>query len=364
MALLHIDGFDHYGLDENNMTDGMYLEVDSQSTSYFTLSTANPRTGTYNLRRGTGFNGTHVVRTALGGEKTTAGQGVAVYFSQLPAFNNTYVLYDFRDAANAPQISVVIQSTGAISIVRGNNFAGDYIYTTPTPVVVAEAYQHIETWVTIDDAAGAVELRVNGVTVVSLTGVNTAATLNIETSQVALLGGSQKTGLNVDFGVTTDFDDYFIADDTGAYNNDFIGDRRVLTLFPNADTATEQWIPSTGSDSYAMINEADPDDETSYILCGPNDVGDQSQFELEDLPAEVSAVSGIMVVDRSRKTDAGPGNINTTVVSGASTAVTADHVMTEAYTYRKNVIEQDPGTSLPFTPTEVNNLKLKIERTG
>lgn len=353
MALLWMDGFDHYGTDTTNMTDGAWAEIVGA-----TLATDNPRTGSSSLK----IASANVrIRRVLGGAKTTAGLGAVYWFSNLPSTNDVLDIMQFRDAANNEQVTIVLQSTGVIEAFRGDGFTGTSLGDSGSPAVTAEAYTHIETMVTIDNSAGQVEVRVNGVTVLSISGVDTAATANIETSQVQItVNGTQPNP-----GVTTWYiDDIYCYDDTGSYNNDFIGDRRVYTLFPNADTAQADWSPSTGGDGYAMIDEADPNDDTDYIFTSggtsPNPV---SEFDLDDLPAGVSAVSAVSLIHRSRKTDAGDANIQLSAVSGSFETAGADNPMTEVYTYYEDVIEADPDTAAPFTPTAVDSLKLKIERT-
>lgn len=363
MALIFCDGFDHYGTDETNMTDGAYAEVDG-SSSEWTLSSTNPRTGTYSMRRGTSTTA-KLVRRVLGGAKTTVGQAIGLYMSQLPIANDGYVIYDFRDAANVPQISIGVQSTGTIVVKRGYINSGTTLYTTPSPAVVAEAYQHVETWAYFHQTLGTVEVRVNGVTVVSLSNIDTVATSNVECSQVALCCNTNKTVGGTTTDVISDVDDYFCCDDSGSYNNDFVGDRRVLTLMPNADTAQADWSLSTGVDGYALIDDVAPDDDSTYIYTGaPGSPGPVSEFDLDDLPGGVASISGVVVVNRSRKTDAGIANLQLGVVSGSSEAIGSDRAITEAYTYYHDVVETDPDTAAPFTPTAVDALKIKIERTA
>lgn len=358
--LIFCDGFDHYGLDETNMTDGAYAQVDSAALQW-ALSTTIPRTGTHNLRRGVSGLG-QVRRVFPGGLETSVGQAAAVRFSNLPTSNNVYVLYDFRDTANAIQISLIVQSTGILSVKRGNMTSGVEIGVTLTPAVVAEAYQHIETFVTFNNTTGSIEVRVNGVTVISETGIDTVSSSNEEASQVALHCGHNITSAT-GHGVITDVDDYFCYDDSGSFNNTFIGDRRVLTLFPDADTAQADWTPLSGT-GFSNIDEPDPDDDTTYISTAaggsPNPV---SEFSMENLPAGVSTISAVVIVNRMKKTEAGLANVLPSIVSGSSEAPGEDHPLTEAYAYYHEVIEADPDTSSPFTPSAVDSAKLKLERT-
>lgn len=346
MALLWCDGFDHYGT-LSALTDGVYAEV----AAGITLATTNPRTGTHHLA----FSGASHVRRVLGGAKTSVGLGAAFYYPALPVANNVGRLFEFRDATNTAQITIGIQSTGDISVKRGNA-GGTEIGVTASPAITAEAYQHVEAFVLFSNTVGTVEVRVNGVTVISLSGVDTVATANVECSQVAI-GGS--AGIN---GGSPQLDDLFCYDNTGSYNNTFIGDRRVLTLFPDSNTATADWTAVGAASGYEAIDEASPDDDTSYITAST--VTDTSEFGLQNLPAGVSTISAVVMVERARKTEAGTANTQVSIVQGVSESAGADKPLTEVYTYRQDVFEIDPNSAAPFTPSEVDSLKFKIERTA
>jgi hypothetical protein len=235
---------------------------------------------------------------------------------------------------------------------------------TASPVVTAETYQHVEALVFFSQTVGTVEVRVNGVTVLSITGADTVATANVECSQVAFLCAANDTS-NADHGVISDLDDVFCYDDTGSFNNTFVGDRRVLTLFPDADTAQADWTVVGAANGFDAINQANPDDDTTYISAGvPGSPTEVSEFGVEDLPAGISAVSAVVLVNRSRKTEAGTANVQMSVISGAAESAGTDHPMTEVYTYRQDVFETDPDSAAPFTPSEVDAIVIKADRTA
>ena len=53
--------------------------------------------------------------------------------------------------------------------------------------------------------------------------------------------------------------DYMDLDDLFITNlGDFVGDVRVDMLLPDGDTAVEEWSPSVGADSFAMLRNAPP----------------------------------------------------------------------------------------------------------
>lgn len=358
MGILWIDGIDHYGTDKTNMTDGSWAEV---GASDFAISTANPRTGAHSLHFANTSSSGADTRRVFGGAKTTVGMGAAFWLSNLPTDNDEAQIFGFRDTANAEQVVIILQTTGIIEAFRGAP-GSNSLGATSTPAVTAEAYTHIECMVTIDDSAGAVEVRVNGVTVLSIAGADTAQTTNIETSQVAVgkrQGTFNATGIDDLY-----IDDIFCYDDTGSFNNTFIGDRKVITLIPDADTAQADWTPLSGT-GFSNIDELDPDDDTSYISAGPSaSPALSSEFGLSDLPAGVSSVSAVVMVNRMLKTDAGTADVQPSLISVSSEATGTAHVLTEAYKYYHDVVEVDPDTTSPFTPSAVDALKLKVERTA
>lgn len=352
MALLWCDGFDHYG-SVANMLNGAWAEIASTGVS---LQTSNPRTGTHSMRLTANAGASNIARRVLGAPKTFVGLGMALWIPNLPPGNNEQQVFRWSDNANAVQLILFMQSTGVLELKRGGTVS---LGATASPVIVANAYQHVEAIATFSDTVGTFECRVNGVTVLSLTGLDTCATANIECSQVNIAGSFGGSG----FSSTTCYvDDLFAYDNVGSYNNTFIGDRRVLTLFPDANTATADWTAVGAASGYLCIDEATPNDDTDYITAST--VGLVSQFGLQNLPAGISVVNGVVMVERARKTEAGTANTQVSIVSGASVAAGADKPLTEVYTYRQDVFQTDPATAAPFTPAGVDSLQFKVARTA
>jgi hypothetical protein len=157
----------------------------------------------------------------------------------------------------------------------------------------------------------------------------------------------------------------FCYDGTGSFNNTFLGDRRVITLFPNADTVQADWTPVGSGTGFGAIDEVSPDGDTTYISAGlPGLPTPTSEFGMDDLTAGISAISGVILVNMSRKTEAGVANVQMSVISGASESAGTDQPMTEVYTYRQDVFEIDPASAAPFTVAEVDALLIKADRTA
>lgn len=59
-------------------------------------------------------------------------------------------------------------------------------------------------------------------------------------------------------------DDLYVINTSGTYHNDFLGDSRVVTLYPVADGTFTDFTPSTGSVHYVLVDEQTID-EYDYV---------------------------------------------------------------------------------------------------
>jgi hypothetical protein len=88
------------------------------------------------------------------------------------------------------------------------------------------------------------------------------------------------------------------------------------------------------------------------------------RFEMENLPPDITSVRALISVTRHRKIDGGDGNVQTALSpNGTNWDNGADRPITTAFQYDFDVSEVSPVTSSPWTPVEVDSLKLRINRT-
>ena len=368
--LLFIDGFDHWGSDTAeayaNMSSGTYANVPSASFQYDFALSAFARTGLYSVRFCLqGAYGPFVcggVRRVFGGEKTTVGLGYALYLEDLPDRDNlTTTLALIMDNTNTTQCSLSLWTTGQIAAYRGTPSDSRLLAVSDVPVIVADAWQHVEASFTIGDSDGAIEVRVNGETVLSVMNVDTQATAITTAAQVIYPCGLGSLGTSRIFGY---FCDLFCWDNLTDNNNDFIGDKKVYTLWPNDDTSTSEWENYGASSPYNCINEHSQDGDNTYIAAdwpGSSSVF-TSDFEFEDLPAEVVSIAGVQTYIMSRKTDAGIATFQPSLLTTSYDTNGETHALTTEYTYYDDVFETNPDTGAAWTPEELNAAQLRIQR--
>ena len=137
-------------------------------------------------------------------------------------------------------------------------------------------------------------------------------------------------------------------DDLCIDNAEFHGDVRIITLFPNGDTGTNNWTRSTGTGLYSdHINEVATDD-TTYLET--NTSANTISCTIDNLPAGIETVIAINPLVRAWKTDAGSQNIKvSTNVDGPAT-----HVVTDSSTFTNDIYTG-------HTPTTVDALTVIVE---
>src|SRR5690606_31110163 len=171
-------------------------------------------------------------------------------------------------------------------------------------VVSTDQWYYLEVKFTVHDSTGSFDIRVNGVSVTSGTGVDTKNTSNAYVNQIRIEGPN-----------ATDFDDFYVCDLSGSVANDFIGPLRIETLMPTGDGAAAAWTPSTGSDHYALVDEIGPNGDTDYNVT--NSAGNRDLFTKPAI-ASTGQVVGVAVSAYVRKDDAASPTVKLSARSGGN----------------------------------------------
>lgn len=300
---------------------------------------------------------TSIRRPYAKGALGVAGTAVRMWMPALPNVTTGAGIIGYLDGGNATQTNCVITPTGAVEIWRGSSAVGSggtKLGQTAGPVTTANAWHHYEFKVLCDPAAGTAELRVDGVSVIALTGINTGTALQLSLDITDRRTGSPAVP-------NCYFKDLVTWDATGTQNNNFLGTVSVIGMVPNGDV-TVNWTPSTGTIAYNLIDNSPPIDGTEYLTAGtppPSPI----LVALSNLPANVTSVRAMIAQLRARKLDGGDGNIQASLKSAAAYVAGADRPITTAFTYYEDVFEIDPNTAVAWTPASADAAQLRINRT-
>jgi hypothetical protein len=246
---------------------------------------------------------------------------------------------------------ITIQLLGGSNIraLRGSGFGVEL--GTAYGVLRPGRVNHLEVKVTISDTVGVVEIRVDGVAVLTLTSQDTkngGTTDNTDTidfiGAAAIAQGAE---------AETVFSDIIIRDD------DWSGPIVAESLLPDGAGDLSDWTPSAGS-NFQNVDEIPKDGDTTYNeTATANDI---DLFTMGNLAVITSGILGIKV-DLDVRATAGSENIRTKVRSGATTADGASQAVTDTVNFItfSEILETDPDTASAWTVSGINAIQAGYE---
>jgi hypothetical protein len=306
----------------------------------FGIGSAGGRTG--NGLRG-GGNSAIYVDKSFDNQPTWVLGGAFRLNNPTAGITTLFNLYD----AGTVQLDVVVNTTASMSVRRG----GTVLATTGVDAFPTNAFAYVELKATIDPTAGAYDLHVNGVSVLSATGVNTRASANSYANRIAV-------GSLFNLQPVLDMDDLYIFDGTGATNNNFAGDCRVECLFPTANDAVA-WTPVGAAANWDCVNDPNPDNDATYVTSSTP--GQVDTYVLSDLVTTAGFVKCVQVVSYARKDDAGTRQIRNTIKPTGTRYNGTTVSLNTGYQFQTDGWEVNPDTSATWTIAEVNALKAGVE---
>ena len=335
MSMLFVDSFDHMGTGA------------SMENKWVGLSgTRNPQTS---IKR----TGTHALFTNGAIETPpwivpASASGIvsaAHYYTPAPSsFTDMFEVWE-----NGTQhLLLAINLTGQIRLQHGG---GAIIATSSAGAVVPANWHRIEFKWTIDNSAGAYEVRVDGINVLSGSGVDTQNGGTAAWTKVRVRGVGSSY-----------YDDFVLQDTAGsAPYNDFLGDVRVNCVIASAGDGTHaDFTPSTGTDNGAMVDETDPNEDTDYNT--GTTAGHKDTYNFAAIGTSGATIYGVQLVNWQKKTDAGVlttrgiTRIGGTVYNGATISPTT------GYIGRPQMWQVSPATSAAWTESEIDGAEFGMER--
>jgi len=281
MALLWIEGFEGMGASGAEVTPNTMFNQKYTSDAQATLNIATGRDGVnaclYWDAQG------HVVMTPPLTNNVTTITGFAYKSGNLTTNHPICTFRHYSGAGSAiSYISLELWQIGdELEVNRGNSS----INVTTTNVLQADTWQYIEMKVLCADSGGTVEVKVDGTTVISEASVDTAYSTGATSYPV--VGFRNLSNPSTSFYI----DDWYVCDGSGSTHNDFLGDCKVFTLFPNGD-ASGNMTANSGSDEYAMVNST-TQNTSNYIKDTTS--GDRCVFEYETLGYTPNTILGVQV---------------------------------------------------------------------
>jgi len=346
MSLLWFDGFESY----NSSADiGAVQKLSSQLLIASGQPSTDGRTGkcwqmTYN------YYDFQYYQVRIFATPTAIIFGFALYMVGTATPENNRGLCIIEDSAGDVNLRFAINSSRHIEVYG----PGDVLIGTSTgQTLEGNVWYYIEVKATIDNTAGAVEIKINETQVLSLTSKDTQV-------------GSNSNAGYVRFsypGPMTRIDDIYICDTSGSKNNDFLGDVRIDVLRPNAAGTYTDFTPSAGSNHENVDEASGPDDDTTYND-GAN-VGDQDSYQMPDLPTPAgTTIHGVKTQATVRKTDAGAMKCKLLTRAGTTNDLGDEIILSDSYTTHAKILENNPDDLAAWADADVNSMEPGVEITA
>lgn len=238
----------------------------------------------------------------------------------------------FYSPNNTVQVSIGQNTLGQLILYRGTST----LLATGTTALSINTEYHIEVAVSIADSNGTVKVWLNGAATpeIDYTGDTRSDSGSDQISKITL--GQFYTG-------TVYYCDFIAIDDDTQQ-----GELTVNNLKPSGAGTYTQWDPSTGS-NYSCVSDLNDSTSISTSVDGEKD-----SYAFANLPASVSSVIGVQLVQHAKKSDSGTMNLKPLCISGVTESAGSAVALTTSITAILTQYAVDPNTSAAWTPTNLN----------
>jgi|SRR5579863_967145 len=360
MALLRVEGFDH----QNTSTD---LISDSGAFVWRSANAAVALTAYGSGIGGIGKAITGANSVQLYGVLTTplsaAFIGMALDIDPSPG--SAYGVYLWNSVTQNPNISAfhcqiavsLNPVNGQISVYRDGTGGGPVLGQTGNNAFTNNTGFYLEIGVVVaTGTSGSVVVKVNGTTVLNITGVNTSQDGNAIFDTIQVGGGVGS--VNGGNGCLTDH--MYICDSTGGSFNTFLGPIQVYTLFPSAAGASTQYTPLSGT-NVSQVQETAMDSDTTYNF--DSTIGDEDLFTIQTLPVNVAPLA-VQVTGAYRQDSGGTRAMANLLDSSGTVSTGTSIVLNTVYTYQHDVYTLNPNGSVAWTRATVDAAQIGYKTTA
>lgn len=240
-------------------------------------------------------------------------------------------------------------NTFKFDVFRGASLLGS------TPDFVPLSWHYFEFKFTIaTGTGGSIQVRHNAQNVLTLSGIDTAD---------SGLAGADVFEIKQEANLFVLYDDFYILDDQGTINNDYLGDCVIEGRVPSGDGTVTQWDITNAFPHYQTLDD-DVASDTDYIFS--DTIGEQDLLTFNALSFITGQIHGVMLSSSARLDTTGTREYKHIIRSGGTTYTsppggTTHSVASTSYQVFYDVFEVDPDTSTKWTNLGVDSAEFGVE---
>ena len=306
-----------------------------------------------NITTGNGLGGYNQCYVSLpAGEIASRTVGFACYMAATSRQGAICSLYD----GGTCQFSISwAGSTGTFYVQTGSDDStGPFTGGTCSGTFGAGAWYYIEFSFTLATGASAITVKVNGTTVLNLTGLSTMTPSGNAQANNLAFGGLYGAG------ATLLIDDIYVMSAANA----FLGNTQCVYIPPTADSShgNTAWTPDSGTVGYSRVNTLDPYGSTEYVQ--GTAIGQVETFSYTIPSAMTGNVNGVKVKCTTKQIDAGSPHAISAVVEKSGTNYVDSNTKSTTTTNvgaQNLTMTVNPATSSAFTTSDLASCEFGIK---
>jgi hypothetical protein len=351
MALLWLDGFDVYG----NTDDAAASPVDVMRNKY---QQSEERIYVYTGRHA-GFaivsywSGNTWIQTPSLTSDNTLIIGFSMY---CPDPHNAGEIFQLRSPYNFVSqstggLSLSINADRSLTVKRGVTT----LSSSAAGVIPLADWCYLELKLTCDNSSGSYVVRIDGVDVLSDTGVDTQHSTDAFYDTVRFSGALASTtplkGMRID--------DFWVCDSTGAAPlNNFQGPgTKIATIHPDGDGDSTNWTPSTGNTNYNLVDEP-VFVEGDYVETAITNDTDLYTYES---PSDIHDVKAVQVVTEALATEPNEWTLETMVKHNPTVDSDGGQMLgSSEWRGLVRIMETNPVTTVNWTEADIAALQIGV----
>ena len=209
-------------------------------------------------------------------------------------------------------------------------------------MLLADTWYYIEFKATINNTTGSFEVRLNGATEISGTGLDLQTSANAYATAVWFVPSASSP-----CSTTTCTSPTTSAGRSGS-----------SPLLPGGNGTYSQMVGSDGNstDNYLLVDEVGPN-TTDYVESAT--VGDKDSYAMGNLPTVPSSIIATRAGIYAAASDAGARSLRILTRSGGTDYDNGvDFALTSTYRYYTDLRETDPATGVAWTESGVNAVEI------
>ena len=282
------------------------------------------------------------------------------YFKILPSAHDELVIgfasYFTTDPGTTTFFGFYKGSTGIVSLKFDGSRRlqvctgwGGTVYFTGKKALDLYTWYYIELYFKMADSGGAIELRIDGVSQGTYSG-DTKPGTDTTVDRFRFCGPGSTPHYIDDIMINT-----ISPDLAGSWPNG----ARIVLLKPNGDGSTTQWTPTPSGTHYTTVDEVPPSG-VDYLRS--TTAGQIEELDVENLPSEAFSIAAVQFDMWGLKgSTSSPTQVKLGARIGNTNYMSSAKDLGLAQGLVSHILNTNPATDTPFTPTDVNSLQIVLE---